>query len=298
MATGYLGRATARSEYGEEAGISRRLVDGWPTSRHPPRVSGPCLDALIQTEIIPRLLISHPPCTVVVASDSDGGRITTAEAQDFAALPLVLEADELLDHVEAFISRGVPVESIFVDLLAPSARRLGQAWEDDNCDFVDVTMGLWRLQEVMREIASRVPTVTGALTAPCSALFSPMPGEQHSFGTLMIEEVFSRAGWQSEALIEPRRQELLAVLAAKSFDLVGLTISCDCPSGSLSELITAMRSVSKNPYIQVFIGGRVVNACPDLVDAAGADGTAPDAQSALILAEQKVFGSRQLALIV
>ena len=44
-----------------------------------------------------------------------------------------------------------------VDLLAPAARLLGEYWEDDRCDFVDVTMGLWRLQEVVHEIAARAP---------------------------------------------------------------------------------------------------------------------------------------------
>jgi methanogenic corrinoid protein MtbC1 len=252
------------------------------------------LDTLIQAEIIPRLLIAHPPRRAGSATSDSSAAISASEAQRFAALPLILEADELLDHVETFIARGVPVESILIDLLAPSARRLGQAWEEDACDFVDVTMGLWRLQEVMREVAIRVPAVAEALAAPRSALLSPMPGEQHSFGVLMIEEVFSRAGWRTEALLEPRRPDLLRAVAGRNFDLVGLTISCDCPSCALSELITAIRSVSKNPKIQILIGGRVVNANPGLAALTGADGTAPDARSALALAEEKVFGSRQL----
>ena len=77
---------------------------------------------------------------------------------DFARLPLTLEADELLEKVEALLSLGAQPGSILVDLLAPSARELGRMWEEDECDFVDVTMGLWRLQEVMRELAWRAPS--------------------------------------------------------------------------------------------------------------------------------------------
>jgi hypothetical protein len=83
--------------------------------------------------------------------------VDPAEAAKFASLPLELEADELLVLVEGILARGASVESVFIDLLAPSARRLGQHWEDDDCDFVDVTMGLWRLQEVMREVTLRFP---------------------------------------------------------------------------------------------------------------------------------------------
>lgn len=267
-------------------------VHGFAADRSHARY-GRTLDHLIQGEIIPRLLIAHP-APAAANGAAEGLRITPVEVQNFAPLPLTLEADELLRLIDGFLARGVALESIFVDLLAPSARRLGQFWEDDICDFVDVTMGLWRLQEVMRQVAMRVPAVTQALYEPRAALFSPMPGEQHSFGVLMVEEMFARAGWRSEALIEPRRQDLLRALAERSFDLLGLTLSCDCPSAALSELIMAIRGVSRNPAIQVFIGGRAVNADPSLAIRAGADGTAPDARAALALAERKVPGSTML----
>ncbi|GEN98961.1 hypothetical protein NSE01_07940 [Novosphingobium sediminis] len=132
-----------------------------------------------------------------IAASAGGGLITPEDVALFSSLPLTLQADELLVHVEEYIARGVGIDSIFVDLLAPAARRLGVLWEEDLCDFLDVTIGLWRLQEVMREIAWGSPIVTGPISAPRRALFSPMPGEQHSFGATMVHEVFVRAAWDS-----------------------------------------------------------------------------------------------------
>jgi methanogenic corrinoid protein MtbC1 len=146
-------------------------------------------------------------------------------------------------------------------------------------------MGLWRLQEVMREIAARWPADLPELNVPRSALFSPMPGDQHNFGTLMIEEVFSRGGWQSEALVRPERRDLLDRLAQRPFDLVGLTLARDCPSAALANLIKAMRNASANPAIVVFVGGRMINENPGMVKDVGADGTGSDALSALDMAE-------------
>jgi methanogenic corrinoid protein MtbC1 len=246
------------------------------------------LGTLIEGEIIPRLLLAHVsdrPCQ----KDVPCRGIERAEAEAFAQLPLTLEADELLEEVDKFLARGVSVETVFIELLAPSARRLGQCWEEDSCDFVDVTMGLWRLQEVMREIVLRSPTVARTLAGPRTALFAPVPGEQHSFGALMVEEVFARAGWQSEVLFEPKQQELLRVIGERSFDLVGLTVSCDCPSAALAELIAAIRSVSRNSAVRVIIGGRTINADPGIASLVGADGTAPDARGALVLAERIVM---------
>lgn len=257
----------------------------------PSNAEGNALAKLIEGEVIPRLMVAH---SCDQKSGTAGVRdpqssIEPAEAARFAPLPLVADADELMGKVQAFLDRGVSPESIFVDLLAPSARRLGQLWETDACDFLDVTMGLWRLQEVMHETARLSSGTTKGRENPPSILLTPFPGETHSFGSLMVEEVFARAGWRSEVLLEPQRRELLKIVAGSSYDVVGLTISCDCLSSNLTDIITAIRSVSKSPSTKVIIGGRMVNAHPELVEQCGADGTATDAISALSLAERIVL---------
>ncbi|RIV85606.1 cobalamin B12-binding domain-containing protein [Aurantiacibacter zhengii] len=255
-----------------------------------------CLDVdkLIAGTIIPHLLLIRPTAPGERPA-IENGTIHPDEALEFATLALTLEAGDLFDRVEAYLDRGVSAETIFLDLLAPAARRLGVMWQEDTCDFVDVTMGLWRLQEILRTVAENSPAIMEGAIAPRSIMLSPMPGEQHSFGTLMVEEVFARAGWTSEVLLEPRRLELLALVKDRSFDIVGLTLSGDCPSDALSEFINCLRSVSKNPDLIVMIGGRLVNSDPSMVDRAGADGTAVDASSALRLAEQLVARVRPLA---
>ena len=245
------------------------------------------LEDIVEHQMIPRLMLAHSrdrSATVVDKLDP----IAPDYADEFATNLLTWEADRALREVESLVKRGHDVQSIFLDLLAPAARKLGAMWEEDECDFVEVTMGLWRLQEVMREIASRSPPVERSLGAPARALFSPMPGDQHGFGALMIDEVFARAGWESEALIDPQRRELLTVISQKSFDLVGLTITNDSPSSALQSLIRAIRTVSANPAIRILIGGRMVNANPAVVEEVGADGTASDAFAALELAERMV----------
>lgn len=277
------------------ATVIRTGIESHSRKRRPPTASNDvagsdALKSLVEGEIIPRLLVAHAGngANARSRSSDESASIDRDEARQFAALTMRMEADELLAEVEQYLARGVSVESVFIDLLAPSARKLGEYWEEDRCDFVDVTMGLWRLQEVMRALAMREPGSNGPTPPPRAALFSPMPGEQHSFGALMLDEVFARAGWESEALIEPTRKQLLRQVADRSFDMVGLTVSCDCPSGAISDLITALRSVSRNPAVHILIGGRLVNSHPDLVEQTGADGTAVNAVEALDLAESMV----------
>lgn len=233
---------------------------------------------------VARLLISSEGTGVAGQGEP---RICDAEIDAFAPLAIRLEAHELLAEVDAFLARGISAETIFIQLLAPAARRLGEEWTADRLDFLDVTMGLWRLQEVLREVAARSsPTTDGASSR--RVLFSPMPGDQHAFGTAMIDECFTRAGWHSDLLVEPSRTSLLSNVADAEYDLVGLTVSCDCHIGQLTSLIVAIRNVSRNPNVRVMLGGRLLIENPELVRLVGADATASTAIDALDLAERLV----------
>eukprot|EP01037_Dinobryon_pediforme_P014363 gene14363-14487_t len=246
------------------------------------------LSKLIEGEIIPRLMVAHageaPQTNPIVT----GTVIALEEVEAFVPLVLQLEADTLLHHVDAILARGIPFESVLVDLLAPTARILGVFWDTDQCDFVDVTMGLWRLQEIVHEMSGRLRAEHPATPGSRRALFSPMPGDQHSFGTIMIDDIFRREGWLTERLTEPETADLLRSVEKDWFDIIGLTVSCDCHIAQLRSTIAALRSVSRNPHVRVMVGGRIFSADPDLAVHVGADGTAGDAKSAPRVADELV----------
>ena len=246
------------------------------------------LSTLIESEIIPRLMIAHAGDTVEIDDAPGEAAITAAEVEALAPLALQVEADALLRHIEFVLARGVSVDTVMVDLLAPTARLLGEYWEDDRCDFVDVTMALWRLQEVIHEIAARLPADRVLAAGGHRALFASMPGDQHSFGTVVIDEVFRRGGWVTDRLSDADTSDLLKRVGEDWFDVIGLTISCDCHIASLASIITALRNVSRNSRICVMVGGRIFSADPDLAAEVGADGTARDAKLALKIATRLV----------
>lgn len=251
------------------------------------------LSSLIESEIIPRLLVAHATMAPAVARANGGSPKTTslidgAEIEALGVLVMQVEADVVLAHIEGILARGITVDSVMVDLMAPTARFLGELWEDDRCDFVDVTMGLWRLQEVVHEIAARFPADRAHVLGGHRALFAAMPGDQHNFGTVVIDEVFRRDGWITDRLGDVETAELLKRVADDWFDIVGLTISCDAHTATLPSLIAALRNVSRNPQLCIMVGGRVFNAAPHLARQLGADGTAVDAKVALQVAAKLV----------
>jgi methanogenic corrinoid protein MtbC1 len=246
------------------------------------------LSMLVEGEIIPRLLMSHASDPPVRGPVGAQGLIDAAEADVLAPLALQVEADTLLDHIDAVLARGASVESVLVDLLAPTARLLGEYWEDDRCDFVDVTMGLWRLQEVVHELATRASADRLLAAGGHRALFASMPGDQHHFGTVVVEELFRRDGWMTERLVDADLPMLLARSGDTWFDMIGLTISCECHTANLASTISGVRNVSRNPRVCIMVGGRILSADPGLALRVGADGTASDARLALKVAADLV----------
>jgi methanogenic corrinoid protein MtbC1 len=254
------------------------------------------LSTLIENLVIPKLIadrdnpanrLSEQGLAEIVGTNRKRP-ITNEDIATFTDLTIRAEASSLLDFVDNCLATGNSVESVYVNLLAPAARKLGVFWEEDSEDFVEVTMGLWRIQEVLHELALRVPPHSRSGHGRRSALFSTMPGEQHSLGTLMISECFQRAGWDTDVLMEPTQAELMDMLAQRPFDLIGLTISNDCSQNMLCGLIKSIRSVSSNQQIRVMIGGRFVNENPSLIDECSADGTAIDATTAIDVADKLV----------
>ncbi len=242
------------------------------------------LSALIEGEIIPRLMAAHAVDAERLSGFDSDWPIDDADIQALAPLVMEVDADALLAHVEAILDRGVSVEAVMVDLLAPIARLLGEYWEDDRCDFVDVTMGLWRLQEVVHEIANRVSSNRTPPAPRHRALFASMPGDQHSFGVVVLDEMFRRGGWQTDRISEAEKADLLRAAGSDWFDMIGLTISCDCHIGDLASIVAALRKISLNPHVFIMVGGRLFSANPDLAVQVGADATARDAKLALEVA--------------
>lgn len=76
------------------------------------------------------------------------------------------------DYVESMGRKGASLETIFLNLFSPAAKYLGKLWEEDICDFADVTIALCRLQQLLRELSAafrprRKPKPCLACARPC-----------------------------------------------------------------------------------------------------------------------------------
>jgi methanogenic corrinoid protein MtbC1 len=246
----------------------------------------------VDGEIIPRLLLAHR--SLGAEKPSNQGRISVLSPESvdrFAQLALISGRDSLLAVVGNLLQQGVRLDDVYMELLAPAARRLGELWDDDVVPFSDVTIALGRMHQVVRELSIHHTPAAGA-HVDRAALFAPAPGEQHTFGLVIIEEFFRRSGWRTWTELSSEPEEVIAAAKTHAFDVFGLTASAEQRLDPIAFLIMSVRRASRNRDVIVIVGGRLFSEHPELVARVGADGMAASAPEAVLKAEGAV---RQLA---
>ncbi|PZA13494.1 cobalamin-binding protein [Rhodopseudomonas palustris] len=211
--------------------------------------------------------------------------------QHFTLLVLGHDEAAAFDYVESLIARGTATELIFLNLLAPTAQRLGEMWEDDTANFLNVTLGVSRLQRILRHLGESVADdhrVSGSGTV----LLTTISGEQHSFGLTMVAEFFRRDGWDIWTGPFDSHLELISLVQDRAFDVVGFSIGGDRHLDQLKRDIENIRRESRNRHVAILLGGPLLVHQPELVSATGADGYAIDGSTAPRLARVLVHAAR------
>jgi methanogenic corrinoid protein MtbC1 len=291
----YVNRAQSTQDHRQEMDSSGEVETFESSDRDLLATPSPAaLAQLIEGEIIPRLLMAHQAGGRSEVIPMTTGVIAPSELSRFARQVMTDDLSTLIDHVDLLMRRGVAVETIYFDLLSPTAKLLGDMWEEDACTFNDVTIGLCRLQQIVYEFADRVHLGTGGGDGR-TALFSLTPGDQHSFGLVLVVEFFRRAGWRTVCMTDATAEDLAETVRRDYFDLIGFSMADHNWLDSLQPVITNLRSVSRNAGVRVIVGGKAFSDDPSRVAFVGADETAEDAREAVKTAERLVTTSIAVA---
>lgn len=250
---------------------------------------GADLARLIETDIVPRLMLAHRRIAPAGSEPDEEVNVQLAadEVAEFGRLLLEKEAHVVSAYVESLRARGVPAETLLLGLMAPTARWLGTLWEEDLCDFTQVTVGLGRLQQTLRQL-SPPPEVVADVPGQGTkrALLVAAPGEQHTLGILMVADFFRRSGWDVVGGPQAANADLAGLVRENWYAVVGLSLACEKHLDALAASIRSIRRASRNSFVGILVGGPLFSAKPHLVSQVGADDTGMDARQAAERANQ------------
>jgi MerR family transcriptional regulator, light-induced transcriptional regulator len=288
---------------GDEDGYSQPLPAG---GRNDADVSAldQQLEKTISSEIIPRMMLvlkspqaaehsednsahSHQPTQILPTQD---------QIEELAHLLMMPSADTSRRYVEQLHLQGMSMDSIYLKLLAPTANHFGELWAQDTRDFTEVTTALSRLHAIVRRLGPSFragekraePQKSGdcsdSVAANKTALICPMPGEQHTFGCVIVEDFFKRGGWDVIGWPPSAEGDLLETVRHNHFDLVGLSVSCSTSLSRVERLIKDIRRHSTNRSILILAGGYAFADNPQQALEYGADATGANGHEAVLAA--------------
>ncbi len=243
----------------------------------------------IEHEIIPRLMLAHRVPSLCLSQPVLAiPQVSSLDVQEFSRLVLSVDENVAQACVDAMRTRGISIETIYLDLLAPVARHLGELWEQDLCDFTEVTVGLGRLHRVLRELS---PAFGQPHEQPASGrriLLLPGPGEQHTFGLVMVAEFFRRAGWDVAGGPWEAGADPVVMVKREWFDVVGFSLASEQHLADLSQCIGNVRKATLNPDVGIIVGGPAFSLNPGYIAKVQADAAVKDGSKAPELAESLV----------
>lgn len=240
----------------------------------------------IETNVIPRLLVTH--LTEIEASRAPLMNIRLNDenrVNELTQLVLRDDATKAAEFVQDLYEQGVPLDEIYLRLLAPVARRLGVMWEEDRATFTQVTTAMWRIKQLIYDFSPLFQEFARTDEKAPHAMLVPLPGSQHTLGLFMVSEFFRRGGWKVWGELAANEGEIIVAIKTQFFDLVGLSVSTEDQIPALERFIQLLKEESLNPHIGVMVGGPIFIARPELRQGIAADIVALDAEEAVAQAE-------------
>ena len=160
------------------------------------------------------------------------------------------------------------------------ARRLGAAWCEDGVSFADVTIGVARLQGLLKEIgAAWLDEARLDAEAP-GLLVVVLADEFHTLGAMVLCGQLARMGVSVKLAMGHGESELLRIVAAGNFDAILISAAQGERLATLRKLVEKIRAASVRPT-PVVVGGSVVTRVTDIKTQTGADHATTDPREAL-----------------
>jgi methanogenic corrinoid protein MtbC1 len=252
---------------------------------------------VVEHELIPRLLMldigaelgaSKTGPSAQPAGQGPSGH-TNPQAHQLALLTLESKLPDCERYLQTLRDQGATLETLFLDVLQPAARILGTRWKEDSCSFVDVTTGLWQLQQIfhrlLHDFQQEPPSGSSNdfvdVSPRPSAFFCTPPGAHHRLGVQMVSAFFCRAGWQTGLSFGETTTQIGAEAKRFAPDLLGISLSCEQDMREAPAFILALKQATIKTTPILMIGGPGPLLFPELALACQADVIAGDAPEAL-----------------
>jgi MerR family transcriptional regulator, light-induced transcriptional regulator len=174
-------------------------------------------------------------------------------------------------------AHDIPLDALYLDVFAPALREVGRRWQLGRITIAQEHLATATTQLAIAQLYPRL------FTSPRigrTVVVASVGGELHEVGARIVADLFELRGWDSTFLgASTPVADLVAMVVDTAPDVLAISATLPTHVEQVRASIGAVRATGADPI--VLVGGRPFLQVPDLWEQVGADGTAPDARSAV-----------------
>jgi len=185
--------------------------------------------------------------------------------------------------VKEVLGEQSDLEEFYLWILDPVMREIGRRWEQSLISSAQEHVASALVTRMMSVAYAKVdlePTL-GKRAVVCAG-----PQEQHQIGAWMVSDLLEVRGWDARLLgANPAPEGLLSLLDDFRPAILAVSVTMPFHLRDVAHLIDSLRKRPGLEGLKIMVGGPAFALDETLPAAVGADGYAPDARSAALLAE-------------
>ncbi len=185
--------------------------------------------------------------------------------------------------IQDAVKKGTDIRDIYLQVLENVQLEIGRLWHANQLTVAqehyctDLTR---RIMDSLHSYIKPSKRLDRTLIASC------VKGELHELGIRMVSDFFELSGWNTFFTgANTPTPDLIQAIKQQNADLLAISVTIPWYIIEAEKLITEIRNTKEIKDIRIIVGGRAFKLDPQLWKRIGADGFAPDAKSALEIAE-------------
>lgn len=167
---------------------------------------------------------------------------------------LQLGAGNAAAFFERLAGSKLTKRAMYLDVIAETARRMGELWDDDRASFFYIQCVMRRIERMLLDGMPPEPTSVSDFRR--NAIFATLPSEAHTIGVNMAASIHRSSGWNIEVLRHLELKYLVEAIEASEASILGISIGSSKSMHALYSLVELLKS--HRPDIRVLVSGSLV----------------------------------------
>jgi methanogenic corrinoid protein MtbC1 len=179
---------------------------------------------------------------------------------------------------------GIAVRDLYLQVFQPAQYEVGRLWQVNQLSVAQEHYCTAATQLIMSQLYPYVfggEKTRGAIVAAC------VNGELHEIGVRMVSDFLEMDGWHTYYLgANVPAPAVVQSVVQRQARALAISATLTPHVRKVESLIAAVRRTPECSRVKILVGGFPFKTDPDLWKIIGADGSAPDAQAATLLANR------------